>query len=143
MEQVVGRPLPEPYRVFLLEYNGGRPTPDIIDIKGAAFRGTDIQVLHSVDDEFRSCDILWNWENLDGCKESGLLPIANDSGGHKFALVLDKENYGHVYYFDSNEVPPRPYHIANDFNEFLSLLRDWTPEELADIDAATSSPDNA
>ena len=134
MERVVGRSLPEPYRDFLLAHNGGRPKPDIIDIAGAPFRGTDIQVFHSVDDEFQTCDILWGWENLDGCKENLLLPIANDSGGHTFALVLDEENYGHVYYFDSNEDPPHPYHIANNFNEFLNKIRAQTPEELAEID---------
>ena len=134
VEAATGRPLPQPYRDFLLAHNGGRPKPDIIDIAGAPFRGTDIQVFHSFDDEFQTCDILWGWENLDGCKENLLLPIANDSGGHTFALVLDEENYGHVYYFDSNEDPPHPYHIANNFNEFLNKIRAHTPEELAEID---------
>ncbi len=134
VEESLGRPLPAPYRAFLLNYNGGTPLPDTIDIKDASFKTTDVQVLHGVDDDIASCDLLSSWETLEGCKENQILPIAHDSFGHTFGLVLDDEDYGHVYYFDSRETPPKPYFVAKNFGEFLSQLRDYTPEELAEID---------
>jgi len=130
LEERIARPLPASYRAFLLNHNGGTPEPDTIDIQDASFKTTDVQVLHGIDDEFTSCDLLSSWENLDGCKENQLLPVAHDSGGHSFALVVAEEEYGHVYYFDSTEIPPKPYFVANDFDEFLSKIREPTPEEL-------------
>ncbi len=129
LETVVGRPLPEPYRAFLLEYNGGGPEPRGIDIEGAPFQATDVHVLYGIDAKRDSNDILWNWEILTGCKENLLLPIAHDSFGHPFTLVLEDEDYGQVYYFDSKENPPRPYFVANDFNAFLSKIRGPVLEE--------------
>lgn len=136
IETEFGRPFPQQYRDFLLQTNGGQPKPNVIDIEGADFGETDIQVFHGIGDEIVSCDLRWNWENLEGCKENLILPIARDSLGHSFGLVLDDENYGHVYYFDSREYPPQPYYLADDFHEFLSKIRDWTPEERAEIEEA-------
>ncbi|MBK9259821.1 MAG: SMI1/KNR4 family protein [Polyangiaceae bacterium] len=136
VEQSIGRPLPEQYGAFLLAHNGGRPRPNLIDIHGADFKGTDISVFHGIDDSTESCDLLWNLEVLEGCKDNKLLPIACDSGGNIFMLDLSKEHHGEVLYFDSAEVPPRPYFLAKDFNGFLAQIRDWTPEELADIQAS-------
>lgn len=135
LEGIMGRPLPEQYRSFLLRTNGGRPKPDSIDIEGSHFRATDVQVFHGIDTEIEADNILWNLEILEGCKENHLLPIACDSGGHLFMLILAEKDYGHVLYFDMFTMPPHPYHIANDFNEFLAKLRAPTPEELAEIDA--------
>lgn len=134
VEEVMGRPLPEQYCAFLLRTNGGRPKPDTIDIEGAHFRGTDVQVLYGIDTEITSSDIFWKLDIFEGCIQNHLLPIACDSFGQQFMLILAEEDYGHVLYFDSAEIPPRPYHIANDFDEFLSKLRAPTPDELGEID---------
>jgi hypothetical protein len=115
----------------LLLHNGGQPSPSLIDIHGAHFGGADVLVFYGIDARIESSDLLWNWETLDGCKEYLLLPIAGDSFGHTFALVLAKDDYGHVYYFDSGEIPPRPYLVAHDFNDFLGKIREPTPDELA------------
>lgn len=136
IEEAIGAPLPNQYRSFLLAHNGGRPSPDTIDIEDAPFQSTDIQVFHGIDTEIESSDLLWNLEVLEGCKDNKLLPIACDSGGNIFMLDLSKEHHGEVLYFDSAEVPPRPYFLAKDFNGFLAQIRDWTPEELADIQAS-------
>jgi hypothetical protein len=44
IEKRSGLALPDSYRSFLLEHNGGVPTPDTIDIEGAPSRATDVQV---------------------------------------------------------------------------------------------------
>ncbi len=132
LEALVGCKLPADYHAFLLRTNGGRPAPDLIDIEGAPFEGTDVHSLHGIDTSLEADDIRWNLEVLEGCLENKLLPIANDSFGQLFMLVLNDEHYGHVNYFDSAEVPPRPYLVANTFDEFLSKIRAPTPEELGE-----------
>lgn len=131
IEEKMGRPLPEPYRAFLLAHNGGRPEPDTIDVPARHFRTTNVEVFHGLDDKLECNDLLWNLDILEGCLENHLLPIAADCGGSIFVLVMDDHDYGHVIYFESGVVPPRPHLLAKDFNEFLGLLRDYTPEEEA------------
>ena len=138
LEKVIGRPFPKQYRAFLLEHNGGQPEPDLIDMPGAPFSGSNVQVLHGINAAIVSSDILWNWENRKGCKENLLLPIGHDSFGHTFALVLDEERYGQIYYFDSAEDPPRPYLVGNTFDEFLSKIREPTPDELGEDESAST-----
>ena len=78
-------------------------------------------------------------EILEGCKENQLLPIATDSGGNKFVIVVADEDYGHIYFFDRWETPPRPYFLANTFDEFLSKIREPTPQELGEGEPAENA----
>jgi hypothetical protein len=103
-------------------------------MKGAHFKGSNVHVLHGIDSEIKSSDILWNWDVVQGAKENSLLPIGHDSFCNMFALdLLAGDDYGKVYYFNRQEQPPRQYDIADDFNSFLAQIRDWTPEELAEL----------
>jgi cell wall assembly regulator SMI1 len=140
IEDKMGRPLPEAYRAFLLENNGGRPDLDVIDIPTEHFRRTDVKIFFGLYDELDANNLLWHLDWLEGCLENHLLPIADDSGGNLFVLVLDEEDYGQVYYFDAAEIPPRPYFVAKDFNEFLSKIYEYkAPEELAEPLPTSSS----
>ena len=129
IEDKMGRPLPEAYRAFLLENNGGRPNPDTIDIPEAHFSPTDVKIFYGLYDEIDAGNLLWRLDWLEGCLENHLLPIAGDSGANSFFLVLDDEDYGNVYYFDAAEIPPRPYFVAKDFNEFLSKIYEYKDDE--------------
>ena len=142
VEAATGRPLPQPYRDFLLAHNGGRPVLDIIDIEGAPFKGTGLHTFYGIHPGDDTNDLLANFESLEGCKENQLLPIAYDDFARSFILVLAEDHYGEVYYFELTGEEPVPYFVANDFNEFLSKLREPTPEELADIDNAADAPDD-
>ncbi len=132
LEERIARPLPKPYREFLLTHNGGRPTPDLIDIDGAEFKGTALHTFYGVLPGDESDDLISTLEGLEGCKENHLLPIAYDAFGRNFMLLLDDEHYGQVYYFDFGEGPPEPYFVANNFDEFLSKIRAPTAEELGE-----------
>jgi hypothetical protein len=134
IEKAIDGPLPEQYRAFLLKHNGGRPEPDTIDIDGWVFRSTDVRVFYAIDDSAESCDILLALDRLEGCKENKLLPIAGDSFADNFILVIAEDGYGEVVFFDPREIPPRPYLVANDFNEFLSKLHEPRPDQLPDND---------
>ena len=144
LESTIRAKLPKPYRAFLQAHNGGRPNPDAIDIPDCYT--TDVQLFYGILPESDACDIFWVFETLEGCKENQLLPFATDSCGSEFVIVVAEEDYGHVYYFDSREDPPKPYFIAKDFDEFLSKIRELTPEELAEIEELakySSSTDSA
>ena len=143
VEMATGRPLPKPYRSFLLDHNGGRPTPHIIDMPEAPFEGTALHTFYGIHPNNDPDDLLVNFESLDGCRENQLLPVAYDAYGRPFILVLSEDRYGQVYYFELTGETPIPYFVAKDFNEFLGKLREPTPEELADIDAATSTVDES
>ncbi len=132
IEYEIGAELPLSYRNFLLAHNGGRPTPDAIKIEGAPFKTTDVKVFFGMHRETESENILPTLESIEGCKENQILPIAGDSFGCIFGLALAGEEYGQVYYFDFGEGPPQPYFVANDFDEFLSKIREPTPEELGE-----------
>ncbi len=132
LEAASGFSLPQQYRKFLLTHNGGRPTPDLIDIDGAEFKGTALHTFYGVLPGDESDDLISTLEGLEGCKENHLLPIAYDAFGRNFMLLLDDEHYGQVYYFDFGEGPPEPYFVANNFDEFLSKIRAPTPEELGE-----------
>jgi hypothetical protein len=141
VETVTGRPLPKAYREFLLVHNGGRPVADSIDMPETPFKSTVLHTFYGIHSGNDSNDLLDNLESLEGYKENQLLPVAYDACARDFVLVLSEDRYGQVYYFELTGETPIPYFVANDFNEFLGKLREPTPEELAEIDAATSSSD--
>lgn len=48
LESRIGLPLPDDYRRFLLENNGGSPTPDVISGNGVQGSETDLQVFFGI-----------------------------------------------------------------------------------------------
>ncbi len=138
LEEKLGVRLPEPYRRFLHEYNGGRPAPNILDIAGAPFVGSDVKVFYGVERDRGGGDLLSNKEMLDGAFADHLLPIADDSGGSVYCIVTRGKERGYVYFLDYY-ANWEPYFIATDFDSFLQQLRAWTPEELAEIDALAAA----
>ena len=144
LEEKLGVRLPEPYRRFLQEYNGGRPEPDILDIAGASFGGASVREIFGVGTERKCGDLLWNKETLDGAVAEDWLPIADDSSGDIYCIVTKGEDRGHVYFLDYY-ASWEAYFVASDFDAFLQKLRPWTPEELAEIEelAAANAAANA
>lgn len=125
LEATLGSTLPEPYREFLLAYNGGRPVPDGIVIPG--YDETDVQVIFGVGRQVESSCIDWNLRLLESRLPDGLLPIATDSGGNLFCLSLRREDRGAVLYADLEsvfgELGIAPIHmVCSSFTEFLNCL---------------------
>ncbi|MDI1445706.1 SMI1/KNR4 family protein [Polyangium sp. 6x1] len=139
LEEKLGVRLPEPYRRFLQEYNGGRPDPDILDIAGAPFMGADVKEFFGLGREYESEDLLWNNEEWKRASlGDDVLAIARDSGGSLFGIVTEGEQRGRVYYFDYY-ASWEPYFVASDFDSLLQQLRPLTPEELAKIEAGAAN----
>src|SRR5215207_8917795 len=89
LELRLGASFPNSYRKFLMDFNGGIPTPDTIDVPGHPESPTDVHVLFSIDRPFESTDIEWNWRVYTERLHDQWVPIASDSFGNVFALTLD------------------------------------------------------
>jgi hypothetical protein len=120
--------LPDDYRAFLLRTNGGRPTPDVIDIEGLAGSPTDIQVFLTLGGAIESATLDWAADHLWEHLPEAHLPIAYDSLGGLF--TLDTATVTGTVRF----VPPFSYGeghlwVARSFSELLQLLRHPTSAE--------------
>jgi hypothetical protein len=131
-EKDLGMALPEQYRQFLGEFNGGIPTPDIVDVDGLPGTSTDVQVFFGIRRSVESSCLDWNLASLAERLDPGLLPIACDSGGSVFCLSLRESDYGAVLYCDLQSVfadfdaDPDLYPVASGFEEFLNRIRPFS-----------------
>ena len=128
LERRMGAVLPASYRRFLLEYNGGRPDPDVVDVRGLEGGEADIKVFFGIGPSLDSHCIHWKLTVLAERLEPRLIPIACDSGGSVFCLSLRDQDYGGILYCDLQSVyadfdaTPEFYPVAPDFDTFLDSL---------------------
>ena len=123
IETRLGAHLPEMYRQFLWEYNGGVPTPDVIDVDGMPGSPTDVQVFFGIDRLIKSSNIDWNLATFAERIDRRLLPIACDSGNNLFCISLHGGDRGRVLYCDFTGGDAVTYLVAMDFGLFLESLR--------------------
>ncbi len=151
-EEHIGYGLPDDYRAFLLEHNGGHPSPDAFtltmddreeeDIVMCFFPMRDM-ALGSVEveefQELRTWPVHCAWADLqDDLKnlyekelDEPLLPIGTDGSSNYFCVVLDGAEKGSVVFLD-NEVAESTF-LAESFTAFLASLRprertDYSPD---------------
>jgi hypothetical protein len=130
LEKRIGATLPEGYRRFLLEFNGGIPTPymQVVDVEGLEGGSTDVQVFYGIDDASPSGSIEWHLNTLVERLPEGLVPIAGDSGGSDFCLSVREHDRGAVVFCDLQSVAfdyehdPEFYPVAPDFDTFLNKM---------------------
>lgn len=135
--------LPELYRRFLLDYNGGEPEPAEFQFKHEHGPYTDstVEYFFSVGGvpDNRSFD--WNY-NLYKVEEDRLphnmVPIAHDPGGNLICISMAGIDAGAVFFWDHEaETEPPSYEnlhlVADDFQEFLNGL--YTSPEYVQSDA--------
>jgi len=125
LENALESSLPDDYRQFLMKYNGGTCSPDIVDIEGFSESPTDIQVFFGIRRSVASSDLSWNLRLVRIRYSShGILPIACDSGGNFFCL-RKKNNVFDISYVDIKHTPVKNYYVARDFSAFLDKIRLW------------------
>jgi len=143
-EKKLGHPLPSAYRDFLLAHNGGRPIPSVIDIDDCPSGASDVQVFLGLTGQFESETLEWSWDVFRERIPERLLPIADDSFGNLFCLSLTGNDAGQVLFLDRyEESESRPYFVGKDFTEFLSKIREPTPDELPEDESMPASGSNA
>lgn len=120
--------LPEDFKQFLLNRNGGVP-----DLQGVDVKEKDNTKSRVVEFIFGLApDSAGTLQHVYRIAQKRLpkniLPIAR-GGKHSFAMSLRKEDYGHIYFDNSDEVDrdgrssyDNLYQIADSFTEFLEKL---------------------
>ena len=126
-EVKLGIAIPEPYRSFLLNNNGGRPEPEGIDIDGLPGEETAVRSFFAIADADEFNTIERNLELLrEGYPHKTVLPIAEDISNGIFCLDLEEGKGFPVVYFEWGGAwksePYEPLHVAADFDAFLSKM---------------------
>lgn len=126
LERQLGVVLPENYKLFLLNHNGGRPKPNFFLIHG--FERNPFGSIHyffGIDDDVKSSDVGWNYKTYYGRMPRELLPIAGDGSGNVICLSIKGANKEFIYYWDHDAETSAPtydnlYLISDSFDNFLS-----------------------
>lgn len=120
--------LPDDYKEFLIEYNGGKPFPNIEPtIK------SDVQWIYGMVVEPYYASLFKHLDTFAGRLPSWYFPIANDSGGNLYIMSLYEGNHGLIAFWDhereaeqgeSDQYFDNLSFVANSFTEFLNNLVD-------------------
>ena len=123
-EKEKGISLPESYKAFLTEFNGGKPETNIFNID----KNNDAGVNEFI--ELKKIDeVIYIYKNR---IPNSVLPIAHSEGGNLVCLGIDKKNFDDVFFWDhegekldENKEPSitNLYLISKSFGEFLKKLK--------------------
>lgn len=126
LEHQLGVPLPEDYRSFLIQHNGGRPAPNVFSIAtdGTATDDTIAWFLCIKPDDVN--DILETASALQGRIPGYLLPIAVDPFGNYICIGISGSDYGRIYFWDHEleSTGSNIYFLAHSFNDLLDSLKE-------------------
>lgn len=118
--------LPDSYRKFLLDYNGGTPNPDTVDVPGAPDSPTDVQVFFGIGREVESSDLAWNVALVrERCPQLRAFPVACDSGGNLFCISGKGGDLRNIIYVDLGSAECCTYEIAACFDDFIAEIRPY------------------
>ena len=112
--------LPEEYRTFLINYNGGNTLQTSFKIKKES---SDIRAFYG----FENADYEYNFQYflahgfLSEHIQAGYLPIAEDSFGNYILLGISKQNYNLIEFLDHEKQKIIPFHLS--FKEFLATIK--------------------
>ena len=136
-ERAVGQPLPEQYKRFLLENNGGYPEPASFKItwSGQPWGDQwDVGSVHYFLPVYEGDDpnFLDYFEIYKNRVPEDTIPIAYDPGGNLILLGISGDSRGKVFFwmqdFETDEDRPADYSnvgfVANSFQEFIDSLFD-------------------
>ena len=127
-ERLIRAELPNAYKEFLLETNGGRPIPADFLIPGTETSST-VSVLLGIDKTSSRNDLVHVFQNQELEIGDDNIEIGNDLGGNLLLLVFRGKKTGAVLYVDilwelpeSVESTFNSYVLSNSFDEFLDSL---------------------
>lgn len=99
-EQAIGTRLPEEYRLFLAEVNGGRPTKAHRTFR--LRRGeTTLNSLFSLEHSTGGRNLAERNETIRDDLPPELISIGSDDGGARILLCISGEHRGEVWYMDT------------------------------------------
>lgn len=130
VEQKYACQLPDDYRRFLLENNGGFPSPDCVIFTEAGHEtASDVFCFFAIGDERAWASLEWNYETFSGRLPKDTLPVGRDSCGNLWLLSVAGETAGSVFFwdhgsydtFDETDLGNWP-RVAASFQEFRESL---------------------
>jgi hypothetical protein len=132
-EARLGATLPEDYASFLLQFNGGEPTPKWFVIRGSD-EGSSVDLFFSLggssDVDLEQEIRIYKGETARIPPQT--IPVAQDPFGNLILVSLKGSDRGSVYFWDHEEEPDpnediveyeNVYLLANSFDEFLGRLK--------------------
>ncbi len=134
LEHKLGIALPEDYRDFILQYNGGQPKSCVFSYKGVdGFKSQSvINWFHAIyDGEENNFESTYLFYAENGRIPPNIAPIASDPGGNMICISISGNDRGMVYFWDhelesSYSGVKNLALLSNSFSNFLTLLQ---PEE--------------
>lgn len=123
-EQQNGIKLPDEYRRFLLEYQGGNPEQYIFDFKHHNGRQDGAAICYFLGFyEDHSASLVVTYHGYQGHILHDLFPIAFDYGDNLICIGIGEDNFGKIYFWD-HDGETDVYFVANSITEFLALLHE-------------------
>jgi cell wall assembly regulator SMI1 len=131
VEQQLGIKLPNSYKAFLLEHNGGSPeTPEFLFRREGEEPQQGLAAWFMAIHDGPHNNFLDYFETFQGRIPTGTLPIAKDPGGNLILLGLEGPLEGKVFFWTKDSepldgTPTEPemlYWIADTFDDFIKSL---------------------
>ena len=128
LEESIGFSIPDTYKLFLIENNGGHPEPNGIDIKGISHGETDIAWFMGINRNIESSNILFVYNLIKDSYDRKILPIASDSFGGLFCIDMEMQNEFPIVYIEWGASWEKgaynPLFVASGFETFLKIIHE-------------------
>lgn len=127
--------LPNQYKQFMLDFNGGTIEPAVFKISEEKGESV-LSAFYAIDDSLRS-NLLKKYIYIyDGRLPQGFIPIGKDPGGNLICVSNQESSYDQVYFWDHEEETNIPndfsnmYFLAENIYEFINLLYEDNDDEV-------------
>ncbi len=124
--------LPAEYKAFLLQSNGGMPTPDCFVVPGFHGQGSSLNSFYGIHNGREHHQLDRACETYEDRVPADLIPIASDACGNNICIGWKGEREGKVYFWDHEDELDEDgdfvqdyrnvYLVANSLQEFLDNL---------------------
>jgi len=123
--------LPDDYRSFLLEYNGGKPEENIFAIPKTK-KQCGVTCFFGIYNSKKATDLVTERARFSDRLPAHILPIASAKDGNLVCLSLASPDFGSLYLWDhelENESPSGEslLKILPSFSEFMAALQKFDP----------------
>jgi hypothetical protein len=118
--------LPNKYKRFMLENNGGKPEPHIFKISDEQGE-SGVTSFYTIDDGPRYDQLERYIDIYIDRLPRGFIPIGDDPGGNLICLGINEEFHDRVYFWDHEEENgdmSNMYFLANNIFDFINDLYD-------------------
>jgi hypothetical protein len=127
-EAQVGARLPDDFRRFLLQYNGGKPLPSgfRMALRTGPYADSLVHSLDSLyDEDICNLESTVRWQRV----PFGVITIGCDPGGNGICLVIAGERRGQIWFWDHEHEMHPPDWSNMDFvaPSFDAFMRGLTP----------------